>query len=160
MSDAAVNVRWLIERDVPEVMAIEEAAFEHPWAEAEMLRTLRKRNCVGMVAEERPADRVLGFMVYELFKTHVILHDLAVRPDCRRKGVGTRLARRLLEKLTPKGIVRVVVKVAEDNLDAQLFFRSLGFLAVEIERSPFKTSDRDAYRMEYALAAAPGAVAG
>ena len=54
-----VHIRWMIRRDMPEVLAIEHASFEFPWCEEEFLRVLRQRNCIGMVAEY--GERVVGF---------------------------------------------------------------------------------------------------
>ena len=42
-----VHIRWMIRRDMPEVLAIEHASFEYPWCEEEFLRVLRQRNCIG-----------------------------------------------------------------------------------------------------------------
>src|SRR3954451_20269262 len=56
-----VHIRWMIRRDMPEVLAIEHAGFEYPWCEEECLRVLRQRNCIGMVAEY--GERVVGFMI-------------------------------------------------------------------------------------------------
>ena len=54
-----VHIRWMIRRDMPEVLAIEHASFEFPWCEEEFLRVLRQRNCIGMVAEY--GERVVGY---------------------------------------------------------------------------------------------------
>jgi len=61
-SALSVHVRWMIRRDMPEVVAIEREAFEFPWAEDDFTRCLRQRNCIGMVAEM--ADSVVAFMIY------------------------------------------------------------------------------------------------
>ena len=41
------QIRWLIRRDMPEVMEIENRSFEFPWVEDEFLACLRQRNCIG-----------------------------------------------------------------------------------------------------------------
>src|SRR4051812_2604533 len=46
-----VHIRWMIRRDMAEVLEIERSAFEFPWFEEEFIRCLRQRNCIGMVAE-------------------------------------------------------------------------------------------------------------
>ena len=47
----ALHIRWMIRRDMPDVMGIEVASFEYAWTEDDFLRCLRQRNCIGMVAE-------------------------------------------------------------------------------------------------------------
>lgn len=50
-SDFEVNVhiRWMIRRDMQEVLEIEKSGFEFPWSEEDFIRCLRQRNCIGMV---------------------------------------------------------------------------------------------------------------
>ncbi len=60
------HVRWMIRRDMSDVLAIESESFEFPWSEEEFVRCLRQRNCIGMVAELD--DRIVGYMIYELHK--------------------------------------------------------------------------------------------
>ena len=82
-----VHIRWMIRRDMPEVLEIEERSFEFPWTEEDFIRCLRQRNCIGMVAEHD--ERVVGFMIYELHKTRLHLLNFCVHRDLRRRGVGT-----------------------------------------------------------------------
>ena len=56
-----IHIRWMIRRDMAEVLAAELASFEYAWTEDDFLRCLRQRNCIGMVAETD--DRVIGFMM-------------------------------------------------------------------------------------------------
>src|SRR3954468_19073985 len=91
-----VHIRWMIRRDMAEVLEIERGSFELPWFEEEFIRCLRQRNCIGMVAEH--GERVVGFMIYELHKTPLHVLNFAVKPDYRRRHVG----RQMLDKLTLK----------------------------------------------------------
>ena len=93
-----VHIRWMIRRDMPEVLAIEHASFEFPWCEEEFLRVLRQRNCIGMVAEY--GERVVGFMIYELHKTKLQVLNFAVSPEFRRQGVGRQMVAKLVGKLS------------------------------------------------------------
>ena len=81
-----VHIRWMIRRDMPEVLAIEEQCFEFPWSEEDFIRCLRQRNCIGMVAEH--SERVVGFMIYELHKNRLHILNFAVHaalPPPRRR---------------------------------------------------------------------------
>ena len=48
--DLQVHIRWMIRRDMVDVLDIESAAFEFPWSEEDFIRCLRQRNCIGMIA--------------------------------------------------------------------------------------------------------------
>lgn len=144
-----VHVRWMIRRDMPEVLAIEHAGFEFPWCEEEFLRVLRQRNCIGMVAEL--GERVVGFMIYELHKNKLFVLDFAIHPEFRRMGIGRQLIARLIGKLSSQRRTKIALQIRETNLPAQFFFRSQNFRAVEVLREHFQDTGEDAYMMNYLL---------
>ena len=127
-----IQIRWMIRRDMAEVLDIETEGFEFPWSEEDFIRCLRQRNCIGMVAEQ--SEHVVAFMIYELHKTRLHLLNFAVAANARRRGVGLQMMEKLMGKLSPQRRTRVVLEVRETNLAAQLFFRGLGFRAVSVLR--------------------------
>jgi ribosomal-protein-alanine N-acetyltransferase len=142
-----VHVRWMIRRDMQEVLAIEAQSFEFPWSEDDFLRCLRQRNCIGMVAD--CDDRVAGFMIYELHKTRLHVLNFAVASAFRRRGAGNQMMSKLMGKLSQQRRSRLLLEVRETNLDAQLFFRALGFRAVSVLRGFYEDTPEDAYVMQY-----------
>jgi [ribosomal protein S18]-alanine N-acetyltransferase len=146
-TDIRVHIRWMIRRDMLEVLNIEAESFEFPWLEEDFIRCLRQRNCIGMVAEYD--DRVVGFMVYELNKTRLHVLNFAVAPECRRRGIGSQMIAKLVGKLSSQRRTRVVLEVRETNLPAQIFFRENGFRAVSVMRSYYEDTPEDAYTMQY-----------
>ncbi len=144
-----VHIRWMIRRDMVEVLRIEAASFEFPWTEDDFLRCLQQRNCIGMVAEHE--DRILGFMIYELHKTRLHVLNFAVAEQARRRGVGSQMVDKLVSKLSPERRTQILLEVRETNLPAQLFFRESGFRATNVLREFYEDSPEDAYVMRYAL---------
>src|SRR3954447_26874795 len=144
-----VHIRWMIRRDMPEVLAIEHASFEYPWCEEEFLRVLRQRNCIGMVAEY--GERVVGFMIYELHKNRLHVLDFATHPEFRRQGVRHQMVAKLVGKLLSHRRTRIALSIRETNLPAQLFFRIQGFRALEVVREHYPDTGEDAYVMQYLL---------
>ena len=147
-----VHIRWMIRRDMPEVLAIEAESFEFPWLEEDFIRCLRQRNCIGMVAEHD--DRVVGFMIYELNKTRIHILNFATAADYRRQGVGSQMVAKLIGKLSAQRRTRIALEVRETNLAAQLFFRTAGFRAVSVLRDFYEDTPEDAYAMQYRFRAA------
>ena len=144
---AQVHIRWMIRRDMAEVLEIENESFEFPWSEEDFIRCLRQRNCIGMVAESQ--DDVAGFMIYELHKTRLHLLNFAVAPSRRRHSIGAAMAHKLIGKLSQQRRSRIQLEVRETNLAAQLFFRSLGFRATSVLRDFYEDTPEDAYMMQY-----------
>ncbi len=151
-SGSRVHIRWMIRRDMPEVMQAERASFEYAWTEDDFLRCLRQRNCIGMVAEAD--DRVVGFMIYELHKTRLHILNFAVHPRARRTGIGRQMVAKLVNKLSTHRRQKITLAVRERNLPAQLFFRSQAFTATRVLRGYYEDSGEDAFQMEYRVNAA------
>ncbi len=145
--EVRVHIRWMIRRDMPEVLGIESESFEFPWLEDDFIRCLRQRNCIGMVAEVD--DRVVGFMIYELHKARIHVLNFAVAGEYRRRGVGSQMLAKLSAKLSLQRRCRIVLEVRETNLDAQLFFRENGFRAVSVLHDYYADTPEDAYLMQY-----------
>ncbi len=138
--------RWMVRRDLPEVLAIEAASHAEPWGEEDFLRVLRHRNVIGMVTEAVAPDQpVVGFMVYELLPDSYHLLDLAVSPLHRRRRVGSAMVKKLVSKLPGSKRSHITVDVREESLDAQLFLRACGFRAVAVLRK------QQAYRFRWSL---------
>ncbi len=142
-----IHIRWMIRRDMPEVLEIENLCFEFPWLEEDFIRCLRQRNCIGMVAEHE--DRVVGFMIYELHRNRLHILNFSVHPEMQRRGVGRQMIEKLAGKLSHQRRDHILLEVRETNLAAQLFFRNLGFRATTVLRDFYDDTTEDAYLMRY-----------
>src|SRR6266705_7008779 len=113
---ARVHIRWMIRRDMPEVLQAEQLSFEYAWTEEDFLRCLRQRNCIGMVAEQ--GEKVVGFMIYELHKSKLHILNTAVHREHRRSGTGGQMVAKLISKLSSHRRTRISLEVRETNLAA------------------------------------------
>lgn len=144
-----VHVRWMVRRDFPAVLEIENNCFEFPWREDDFFRCLQQRNCIGMVAEYE--KRVVGFMIYEVPKNRIRLLNIATAPEFQRQGVARQMIAKLVGKLDRQGRNRIISEVRETNLPALVFFRSLGFRAVVVLKNYYEKMNEDAYVLQYRL---------
>lgn len=144
------QIRWLIRRDMDEVLEIENRSFEFPWTESDFLAVLRERNCIGIVYES-PKQLVHGFMLYELHKDSLRLLNLAVAPEVRRTGVGRAMIQRLVDKLSQQKRRFIEAEIRETNVKAQSFLSGAGFRAVKVLRKHYDDTNEDAYLFRYSL---------
>lgn len=144
-----VQIRWFIRRDMVKVLKIENESFESSWTEKDFLSCLRQRNCIGMVAAHE--QEIVGFMVYELHKSKLVILNFAVSDETRRRHVGAQMVHNLIDKLSRLRRNEIILEVKESNLDAQLFLKAHGFRAVRILRNHYDDSTEDAYVMRYRL---------
>jgi len=141
------HIRWMIHRDMPQVLSIEKGVQEHPWCKEEFISHLRQKNCIAMISED--GDDIVGFMVYELNKGRLELINMAVHPRYLRCGVATEMINKIKLKLTTNRRRSITVAVRETNLTMQLFLKSQGFLARKVKRRYFGDSNEDAFIMSF-----------
>lgn len=128
-----VQLRWLIRRDLSDIVQIDAASYGEPWDEERFLVALRKRNCIGYVAES--AGVIVGYMIYDLHKDHLRLLRFGVDQDHRRRGVGRELVKRLIDKLHQQRRRSIEITAPEDSLDSHLFLRAMGFKATSVNEA-------------------------
>ncbi len=145
----SVQIRWMIRRDMADVLRIERASFEQEWSEEDFLNCLRQRNCIGMVAEHD--NEVVGFMVYGLHKSRLQIMNFAVAPSYRRMGIGHQMVDKLVNKLSQQRRQEILVDLRETNLSAQLFFQNQKFRAIRVVRGHFEDTGEDAYLFAYRM---------
>jgi ribosomal-protein-alanine N-acetyltransferase len=151
-----VHIRWMIRRDMQEVVDIEQLCFEYPWSEDDFVKCLRYKNCIGLIAEH--GEMVVGYVLYELHKTRLRILNIAVLPAVHGQGNGLQMIEKLLNKLSQQRRTRISLEVRETNLDAQLFFKAMGFQWVETLKEYYENSLEDAYELQIRVPEAKGVV--
>ncbi len=116
-------IRWMIAKDLPRC-----AVFDRLWGEREIKDALRDKCTIAMIVERGELPR--GYMIYKLYSTSIFLYQLAVDPDWRRQGLGSRLLGRLKEKINPTSRRKFIqTNLPETELEAHLFLKANGFRA-------------------------------
>ena len=145
--EISVHIRWMIRRDLPEVLEIEAESFEFPWFEEDFIRARKQRNCIMMVTEYE--SKIVGFMIYELHKNYIHIPNFAVSCQFRRLGVGSQMIAKLIAKLESSKKSKITLGIRETNLPAQLFFRENGFKAVSVLHNHYSDTSEDVYLFEF-----------
>jgi ribosomal-protein-alanine N-acetyltransferase len=147
--EQGLYVHWMTDMDLPEVLDIEGECFPaNSWTERDFRNCLKSRKNVGTVIEDHLGCQAVGFCIYRMHKNFYELLSLAVRPHFRRRGFGKTLLTRLADKLTGKRRA-ILLRVRETNLDAQLFFKALGFSATKVLRRYYSDTREDAYLFKF-----------
>jgi ribosomal protein S18 acetylase RimI-like enzyme len=113
--------------------------------EREYIASLAEREGVFLAkVEGQPA----GFQSLDLWAKytgsfdHVGVMGTIILPQWRRKGVGRRLAEYTLEFARANAYEKIVIYVRAGNLDAQAFYRTLGFAAKGVLERQVKIDDQ------------------
>lgn len=72
-------------------------------------------------------DGVAGFLVCQRVLDEVSIHNVAVSPAARRRGLARAMIREAL-RAQPEGVCRCLLEVRASNLAALALYRGLGFV--------------------------------
>ena len=123
----APTIRWMLaNKDLDQVMAIAKKAGSN-WDEDDFYESCHNNDNVNLVIEDR--GDIFGYAVYRQYKHKVEIIQIATCPV--REGYGRDLIELIASRMT-KDRRRIEVHVSEWNLDAQLFFKAMGFRAVRV----------------------------
>ena len=96
-------------------------AEEDWWSQVE--RHLRD----GVVLVAEADERAAGFAEAELQKGQVFVANLYVRPEARRRGIGTALLEHVAASARDRGLSHMELWVDSHNANAVRFYNELGF---------------------------------
>jgi len=116
-----MEIRKCRHDDIPSVMKIESLSFKYPYPSSIFYNYL-DRNFY--VAEED--GKVVGYAIGDA-RRHLIV-SIAVHPDYRRRGIGTKLMESILKNMHGYAILQV----RASNNEAIKFYKKLGFIEKEL----------------------------
>lgn len=119
-------IRRMTTGDVKRVRAISERTFQEGFLKSDLLEAIFDPTMTCLVAENVKGVRV-GYAIFSEFQTVFHLVEVAIDGKYLRRGYGRQLIQHVIRRLSADGRRRIRVVVGEDNVVAQLFFKSLGF---------------------------------
>jgi ribosomal-protein-alanine N-acetyltransferase len=138
----------MIRRDMPLVLVGERAGTPFPWDEEMFLSCLRRRNCIGMVAETT-ADEIIGHMIYELFPERLNVLNFTVHSSPFRETAGDLLAGKLVHKLSVHHRREITIVLRESDIGTMSLLVGRGFRVTELLRSHYEDSGEDGVSMKF-----------
>ena len=140
--------------DVPVIAGMEREIFPQPWSEGIFRDELSRSDRFYLVAESEGA--VLGFAGLMLIDEDAHVTTLAVRPNNRQFGLGTRLMLKLIDVALTQGSRNVTLEVRATNTGAQRLYEKFDMAAVGVRKHYYRDDDAvimwvtDIDRPEYA----------
>jgi ribosomal-protein-alanine N-acetyltransferase len=124
MSADGFSIRPLSYADLPQVIAIERRTFTTPWSLAMFVLELSKSSGLCLAATDDDGQ-LLGYLICSRFDTVWHLMNIAVDPSQRRRGVGSALLERMIERAGPDE--EYTLEVRPSNAQAITLYERLGF---------------------------------
>lgn len=135
------------EKDLDDVLIIENQAFPRPWTRNHFLAELEAPQSFPLIAMGTDS-KVMGYICPMLVLDEGHILDVAVHEDFRSKGVGKMLLERALSDCQEQGAAFVSLEVRDSNATAIGLYKQLGFIETG-RRKAYYGNGEDALLMEY-----------
>ena len=146
-----MNIRRAESGDLTQIVQIEDLCFPDETAFPPRMFAYLIRYAVSIVACE-PEKKVLGFIMGYTSGNAGAVYTLDVHPNCRRKGIGSKLILALEEKLALLGADTIRLEAALEKPEAVELYRKAGYQERELVRNYYGRG-KHAVRMRKRLAA-------
>ena len=151
--------RWVIaamaRADLPEILAIENAAFATPWPEAAFVEEMKGLH--GQCVVLRPADDekapIAGYMCFWILEGELIINNVAIATAWRRLGLGRRLMEHAFDAARRSGCHAAYLEVRPSNVAALTLYARFGFSVISRRRGYYSDNLEDALVMRAPLKA-------
>ncbi len=139
-----VEIRPMIESDVPRILEIENLCFIAPFKEKDILYELNENKyCLSYTALIDGV--VVGFaLVYALFDQASIV-QIATHPDYQKQGVGSKIIDKIYDDCYAKRINIITLEVRENNDTAHKFYLKHGYKDVLLKERYYSNGDNAIY---------------
>lgn len=146
-----IDVRAMRTRDVPAVLAIEQASYGYPWSER-IFRDCLRVGYHGWVATDLDGAVVgYGLLSVAVGEAHVL--NLCVAPDWRGCRVADLILEALISQATAQRAERVLLEVRPSNKAARRLYKRRGFVRIASRPNYYPSPDgrEDALLLELEL---------
>jgi ribosomal-protein-alanine N-acetyltransferase len=128
--------------DIDEVYALEQKCFPVPKELAVFLADQSKYFVV------REGKNIVGYIGFEEIAGEGHIINMAVSPECRRRGIGKELMEYVLNQGSKDQIKVFYLEVRASNLPAQKLYEGFGFKVVGRRKKYYQDNQEDALLMK------------
>ncbi|MGN6389446.1 MAG: ribosomal protein S18-alanine N-acetyltransferase [Burkholderiaceae bacterium] len=120
--------------DLDEVVAIEDAAYSHPWSRGNFADSLHSNYLCRLLRD--PADgSLVGYFLMMIALDDAHLLNITVRPAAQRRGIGAMLLERAIELARECRAAILLLEVRPSNLPAIALYERRGFQRIGTRRN-------------------------
>jgi len=157
-----VNVRFMLESDIPQVIAIENCwDYLSKWGKEGYVKVLQNSYIYySLVAETRrhsklpssvSGTKIIGLAVLAFLFDHGDLCNLVVSPKYLGKGIGQELLSKCLEIAKQGNLNRILLEVRHSNYRAVRFYQRNDFRISANRKNYYSQPSEDAWVMERSI---------
>ncbi len=120
------RIRPALDADVPQVVAVDRAAFApHWWQSAATVR--RRRAATSHIAVAEVEETIVGYVEGEMRPPVAHVNRIAVHPDHQGRSIGAALLRDVLQAFWRRGVREVSLNTQITNRSSRQLYQRFGF---------------------------------
>ncbi len=143
-----ITVRRMRFDDLDRVYELELKLFPNPWPKSFFENDLRVANTVAFVVESK--NSIIGYSIASCADIGFHITNIAVDEEYQRRGIGTRLLRRLEAIARERGCHYIYLEVRTNNAAAMKLYKNHGY-SILFKRKNYYIDGDDAYVMDKEL---------
>lgn len=145
------RIRPATPADLAGLALLEEESFSDPWSSTMIAEALAASGTVALVAVAGD-DRVVGSVLSRLVADEAEILTIAVTPELRGAGLGSRLLAAATARLAALGAETIWLEVRPSNRAARRMYQAAGFVATGMRRGYYRRPTEDALILTLRLA--------
>lgn len=134
---------------ISQVAELERLCFSDPWSEKSVAAELEHDYSLWLVVLE--GETVVGYIGSQTSFGETDMMNVAVRPDCRRRGIGEKLILALMEELKARESHSLTLEVRASNESAITLYHKLGFSQIGLRKNYYRNPREDALILQKVL---------
>ncbi len=126
--------------DVADVARLEADVFPEPWSEKAFIEEVKRPDRRYLVVEGSAGD-IIGYGGLMLVEEDAHITTLAVTPEHRNRGLGSRLLAELIEEGLAAGARHMTLEVRMSNDPARRLYSRFGFAPIGVRKNYYRDED-------------------
>ncbi len=146
-----IEIQRMHESHIAQVAELEKICFSAPWSENSIRYELTNPLSLWLVAVED--GQLLGYVGSQSVMDEADMMNVAVAPECRRKGIARKLVEALVAALAQRHVHSLTLEVRASNEPAKALYEMLDFEQVGRRANYYRNPKEDALilRKEWAV---------
>ncbi len=137
-----ISFRLMAPEDADAVEVVEKACFAIPWSRESFWKAAGDSDTCYLLALD--GEKVIGYAGCWISFEDGQITNVAILPEYRGKGVGTRLMAELISLLLARGLTALTLEVRPSNAPARALYARYGFHEAGVRKGYYQDNGEDA----------------
>lgn len=150
MIQSGPEMRTMLLKDLPSVLAIEKAAFSSPWTFNMFQQELDLSFSRHLIVSQSDQG-IVGYIIFWIIHDETQLQRIAVKNDLRGQGIGSLLIREMIRMCALENVMQGSLEVRSSNDPALMLYKKFGFVVSGVRKGYYTDNREDALIMTYVI---------